>query len=331
MSLIPANIEYLAFAIQSDKDTAAETPVIAVVLEDCTLDPNPTDIPTPETDASAQQPTLVRVGAEPGGTFRKYVRPSEEDFFLYALLGATSDGGTTPKTHNINIDPSDPFNSPYLTVWDVWPGVACVKYTGVRIGQAVYSSQPGQAVDAEYTLVALKATVGEDEPDVEGLLADELPYSWANFRATVGELDSGIVNSFQITLNRNTTRFSGDNGLGSLDVPNGLAAVNGNLEISYQNDDLSRAVATGATDGTDLTDAIYDTDLTLDLTRGTGPDSEVELSMAAVQLSNLRTPAKTDGSPAVTTFDFNGKRQADISDLIAAFVQNDITHADRTT
>jgi hypothetical protein len=328
VSLIPGNVEYLAFGVQADKDTPATVPVIAIALEDCQLDPNPTDIVTAESDASAQQGDTVRVGAEPGGTFKKYVRPSEEDFFLNALLGKTVDAGTTPKTHTGTLDPTDPFGSPYLTVWDVWPGVATVRYDGARIAQGVFNSQPGQTADAEYTLQALKATLGVDEPDPTGLFIDELPFSWANFVATLGGVHAGVVNSFALTITRNTGRFHGDNGLDSLDIPNGLFAATGSLTVAFEDDTLLRAANTGTTSGTVLTDTVYSEALILDLLRGV--DLEVQFSMAGVQIKNFKTALNTDGSPAVSTFDFNSKRQATLSDAMTTLVKNAIAHADRS-
>lgn len=327
MSLIPGNVEVLAFGIQDDATTPADTPIIAIALEDCSLDPNPTDITTAESDASAQQGDTVRVGAEPGGTFKKYVRPSEEDFFLAMLLGLFVDGGTTPKTHTQTIDPDLPFFSPYLTVWDIWPGVACTQYVGGRLAQVAISSQPGQTADAEYTLQALQALMGADEPDLTGLIVDELPFSWANFAATLGGVHDGICNAFSLTINRNTGRFQGDNGLNSLDVPNGLLAVTGNMTVAFQDDELMRAAATGTTGGTALTDTVFSESLVLDLARGA--NLEVKASIAAAQISNYKVTLNTDGSPAVATFDFASKRQATISNAITMLIKNAIAHSDR--
>jgi hypothetical protein len=327
VSLIPANIEYLAFAIQVDKDTAAAAPVIAVSLQECSLDPNRQEQLTAESDRSAQQGERMVMGAQPGGSFKKYCRPSEEDFFLHALLGKTVDAGAGPYTHTSNVDPAAPFSSPYLTVWDIWPGNLRVRYDGVRIASAKFDSQPGGELAVEYTLEALKATYLDADPTVTGLFVDELPFSWANLSASLGGVHEGVVNSVSCTVSRGTTRFPGDNGLNSLDVPNGLLAVTGSLEVAFQNDDLTRAANTGTTTGTVVTTDVFDEALALDFTRGAS--LQVKLAMADMQIGNFRTALKTDASPAVSTFDFNSKRQATISNAIQSLVKNAIATATR--
>src|ERR1043166_4019119 len=114
MALTPGNARYLAFAVQADKDTPESAPTAAVFVEDSSVDPGIQEITTSESDRSAQQGQRIRVGIEPGGTFRKYVRPSEEAFFISALLGGNSGG-------DYFIDPASPFFTPYLTVWEVIP------------------------------------------------------------------------------------------------------------------------------------------------------------------------------------------------------------------
>lgn len=328
MSLIPANVEILAFGIQTDKDTPASVPVIAIALEDCTLEPNRQELIIAESDQSAQQGNRMIVGAQPSGTFKKNVRPSEEDFFLHAMLGLTVDSGTTPKIHTSNVDPAAPFTSKYLTIWDIWPGTLCVRYDGARIASGHYTTQPGAALEAEYTVEALKATYGVSQPTLTSLFVDELPFSWANLAASLGGVHAGVVNSLDLTISRGTTRFAGDNGLVSLDVPNGLLSVNGSLEVAFQDADLTRAANTGTTSGTVLTDTIFEEALALDFTRGSL--LEVKLLLAAMQIGNFKTALKTDASPAVSTFDFNSKRQTTISDAIQSVVKNALAHADRS-
>lgn len=330
MSLIPANIECLAFAPQVDKDTAAAAPLIAVALEDCQLDPNVQRIKQAESDQSAQQGDVVVVGAQPGGSFKKYVRPSEEDFFLYALLGKNADSGTTHYTHTAEVDDTAPFTTPYLTVWDIWPGVMCVRYDGVRIASGHFMSKPGGMVEVEYQLEGLKSTYIDpgSAPDLSGLFVDELGHSWPELTATLGGSHTGVVNSFDCTISRATGRFPGDNGLFSLDVPNGLLSVTGSLEVAFQDDDLTRAANTGTTSGTVVTTTVFSEALTLALARGA--NLGVSLAMAAVQISNFKNALKTDASPAVSTFDFDSKRSATIADLITAVTKNDVATADRS-
>jgi len=329
VSLIPANIEYLGFAVQSGKGSPAAAPTICVALEDCSLEPNRSEVITQESDASAQAGERVVVGAKPGGTFKKYLRASEEDFFLYALLGKNVDAGTTPKTHTANVDPAAPFTTPYLTVWDVWPGVATVRYDDVRVGQAAFTGQPGQVLSVEYTLVGRSATLGVTEPASPPAVSTETPLSWADLTATLNAAHPGTVNQFGLTIDRNTSPFDGDNGLTAFDVVNGLLDIKGNIEIAFEDDDRLRAANTGDTAGTALTTDIYEESLTLDLARGS--DTEVKFTMTAVQIGNYKVSLKTDATPAVATFDFNTKRQttANIANVLQTLVKNSIALAAR--
>jgi len=322
VSLIPGNVEVLAFGVQTDKATPAAAPTIAIALEDCQLDPGVQYVTAAETDANAVEPDDNVVGAQPSGTFKCYARPSEADFFLNALLGKTVDAGAGPYTHTANIDPTAPFGSPYVTVWQIWPGIACWKYTGVRFGQAVYTAQPGGLVESEYTLQAISAIAVDagSAPDLTGLQVDEEPFTWAELAVSLAGVHAGIVNQFQLTINRNTGRFPGDNGLSSLDVPNGLLAVSGNLEVAFQDDTLWRAANTGSTAGTDLTTTIFEEALAIDLTRGAG--LELKFALAAMRIQNFKTAIKTDGSPATATFDFKSKRSATVSDVVQSIVKN---------
>lgn len=332
MSLIPGNIEVLAFAFQADKDTPAAAPVIAFALEDCQLDPNPTFITTPESDASALEPNDVIVGAQPGGTFKKYLRPNEEDFLLYALLGKVVDAAVGAPyygqlwTHASQIDPAAPFATPYLTCWDIWPGVQTVRYDGCRISKLVAQSQAGAAWDGEYTLVASRAEMGVAQPSLANLFVDELPFTWPDVSVLLNNVHEGIVNRASLTIDRGTSYFPGDNGLESLDIPNGLAAVTGQIEAAFQDDDLARAANTGSTSGTELTTAVFSMPLAINIVRLT---HWLKFALASAQIKNLKTDLKTDGSPAVSTFDFKSRRTATLANYIATNVRNAKAQADR--
>lgn len=330
MSLIPGNVEVLAFAFQTDKDTPADAPVMAIALEDCSLDPGVQRITTPETDAAALAPDDVVVGAQPGGTFKCYLRPDEVDLFMYALLGKNDDAGTDPTTHTAELDDTAPFSSPYLTIWDIWPGIGCVQYTGARIGQLALSSQEGGAVESEYTIQALKATFLDigDAPDLSGLFVDEQPFTWAELAVSLAGTHGGIVSQYQLTVNRNINRFTGDNGLESLDIPNGLFAVTGSMTVAFEDDELWRASNTGTVDGTDLTTSIFEESIDIDHVRGA--DLEAKFSLAEARITNFKTKIETDGKVATASFDFKSKRSATLTDVFQSLVVNAQAHADRS-
>lgn len=329
MSLIPGNVEVLAFAPQVDKATPAATPIMAIALEDCTLSPNPQYITLAETDSAAVQPDDVVVSAQPGGTFKKYLRPSEDDFLLYALLGKNVDTGAgAPYTHTANPDPTAPFATPYLTVWDIWPSIGCVRYDGCRLSQLALSSQEGGGCEGEYTIEALVATMGVAQPDLTGLQVDEQPFTWAELAVSLGGVHGGIVSDYSLTINRNINRFMGDNGLESLDIPNGLLAVSGSLTAAFEDDQLWRAANTGTTAGTVLTTSIYEESLAIDHTRGAA--LEAKFALNAARITNYQVKLATDGKPATASFDFKSKRDDTLSNVIQTIFKNAVATGDRS-
>lgn len=329
--LIPANIEVLAFGIQADQATPAATPVIAIAIEDCQLDPGVQRAKQQESDQDAQQGNVAVMGAQPGGTFKKYLRPSEEDFFLYALLGKNVDGGTTPNfTHTANVDPSAPLSSPYLTCWNIWPGELCVQYTGMRLKSAHITSAPGGFIEVEYDTLAMAATyVDAGSIPVLPAFATELAHSWPELAVSLGGVHGGTANKLDLMIDRGTSPFQGDNGLGVLDVPNGLLAVSGSLEVAFVSDALERSANTGSPTGTALTSTVFSEALSIALTRTA--DLGVTLALAGAQIENFKTAFSADGKPAISSFDFDSLRQATISDAIQAIVKNALAHADRSS
>lgn len=326
--MIPANIELLAFAYQEDKDTPADTPTIAIAIKDESLRPNPTRVATPKSDATAQKANEVVVGAEPGGSFTKYLVAEEDDFFLYGLLGKDTVTPGDPNLHDIEIDPDDPFGSPYLTCWQIWPGIATTRYDGCRIAQAKLAAGAGEAWTAEYTLLGRKATLGVDEPDLFGILQDILSLSWPEASTSLGGDTPGTVNKASYTISRGTSRFPGDVGLQAYDLPNGLVDVFGDIEIAFADDALYRAANTGAENGTDLTTTTFSEELITTIARGAG--RQVKLEMAAAQIKNYNARFNTDGSPGVATFDFATVRQPTLADVLTITVANDQPTADRS-
>lgn len=330
VELIPANIEVLAFAFQDDKDTPADAPTMAIAIEDESLDPGVQKKKELQSDQTAQQGNVAVMGALPGGSFKKYVRPSEEDFFLAAQLGKFVDSGTTPKIHTLTIDPTAPFVSPYLSVWQIWPGELCVFYRSFRLASTHVTGGPGDFIEVEYMGNALEATYidPEDAPDLTGLFADELAMSWAELAVSLGGVHSGVVNKLDLMISRAGQPFPGDNGLKVLDNPNGLLAITGQLEVGFVDDTLTRAANTGTTGGTALTSTVFTEALAIALNRGA--NLQVALSMAAASIQNFKTAFKTDGSTAISSFDFDVLRQADVADALTAVVKNAIVHSDRS-
>jgi hypothetical protein len=200
----------------------------------------------------------------------------------------------------------------------------------MRLGSGHFMGKPDGFMEVEYATVALAATYVDtgDIPDLSGLFASELAHGWPELAVSLGGAHDGVVNAIDLMISRGTTWFKGDNGLASLDVPNGLLAVSGSAEVAFQSDQLARAANTGSTSGTALSSAVFSEALSIALTRNA--NLSVTLALAAAQILNFQTQFKADGTSAVSTFDFESKRSATAANVIQAVIKNQLATADRS-
>ena len=317
LTLLAGNTRVIYVAKQSAKGTAATTPVRKLRVTSDALDPGRSIITLPETDSSSQSPQAVVAGAAPGGAFDTWLRPNDCDLLLYGLMGATpSDSGSTNYTHVLN--PAQA--TPYLTIWDVIPGVSTTKYVDCRVTQGTFSGQSGQGIQASWTVAALSALVGQTEPSQPSGFSADVAMTYPQVTVTRGGTHNGDVDAFSVTVNRNGQYFVGDNGLTAADYVNGLFDVSGSMTIAFQNQQEYAAFNTGSTAGTALTTTIYSQ--ALDLIIAIDSNTSIDFASSGIEYRAFPISLDTGGAPITVAAAFATKPQTTWSNNLAVTVKN---------
>ncbi len=319
--MIPGNKRTIYVGLQSAKGTPQTTPTLKLRVQDFSPNEVRQKIELEETDALTQDGESVVVGVTPGFTFTKYVRPSEDDLLLFALLGVNVDSGTNPNfTHTI----SPAIATPYLTVYEAEPGVWTNRYVDCRITQATIRGAAGGALVVTYAAEALQFLAGETEPSAPTAPVSELPHVYPEVTNTLGGAAPGTVDEFELTIARGGQRIQGDLGMSSQDYVNGKLVVSGSITkynpSDATGDDYMRAVDTGAKAGTAPTTAIYTEALNIKAVRNA--NLSVEFDMDEVEYTTREAGVRTDGSPLVEVLAFRTPPQATLAGDITAIVKN---------
>lgn len=316
---VAGNTRLIYGAIQSVKGTAATTPTIVFRLRDqASLDPGRTIIQLPETDSSTQQPSNSVVGSEPNGGFSTWMRSSEFDWLAQCCLGANADSGSAdPWTHTAT--PTQAM--PYVTFWDVIPGVQCTKYVDCRVGTLSAAGQSLQGIEVTVAnIVALSASLGATEPTTPTAPASDAAMSYPMVTATIGGSHPGTVDAWTLNINRNVTVLHGDNGLANFDSVAGLFAVDGTLRKIYVSDADYRKFHGGSTSATTLTTTIFAETLALLIQSASG--RSVEFDSTAMEYTAATVPVNVDGAPVIEELSFRTQRQAAIANNLTVITKN---------
>lgn len=314
---VQGNTRLIYAAIQSGKGVASATPThVFRVNGDAALSPNRELIQLPETDGSSQRADNTVVGSSPAGGWTGWLRASEFAFLARAVMGANADSGAGPYTHT-----ATPANTlPYLTLWDVIPGLQCTKYVDARISQLGVSGEALAGVQYSCQAVALSALLGETEPVAPAAPATDLKYSYPLVTVTIGGVAPGSFDSFSITVNRNVTVLRGDLGLASFDSVAGIFEVDGTARKIYVDDDDYRKFHGGSAAATALTTTIFTE--SLDITIAESATLRVTFDSNAIEYTETTVPVNVDGSPILETLAFSTKRQTTWADNLTIVTKN---------
>ena len=320
-SFVPGNRRYINFGLQSAKGTPQTTPTLRVRVQDFSPNEVRQLIELEETDALTQDGESVAVGLTPGFSITKYLRPSEDDLLLYALLGVNVDSGSNPNyTHTI----SPAVATPYLTVYESEPGIMCNRYWDVRITAATIRGGAGQALVVTYQCEALNFLAGETEPVAPAAPVSELPFVYPEVTNTLAGAAPGTVDEFEISIARGGQRIQGDLGMASQDYVNGKLVVSGSITKYVTNDtsgdDYQRAIDTGSKTGTAPTTAIHGEALNIQALRNA--NLSFAFDMDEVQYTTRQAGPRTDGAPLVEVLAFRTPPQATLAGDITLVAKN---------
>ncbi len=317
MGVTAGNTRLIYAAIQSGKGAAASTPTHVFRLNgDGAIDPNRAIIQLPETDSSSQEENSNVVGAEPGGGWQGWLRPSEFAFLARAVMGANADSGAGPYTHTATPAPG----IPYLTLWDVIPGVQCTQFVDARISQLGVSGQSLAGVQYTCQAVALSATLGATEPVAPAAPATDQAMTYPMVTVTIGGSHPGTVDQFNLLINRNVTVLRGDNGLAAYDSGVGKFQVSGGFQKIYTSDADYRKFHGGSSGATTLTTTIFSE--ALDLLIAIDATHSVDFASSAIEYTETRVPVNVDGTPIIETVSFKTQRQATWANNLTIVTKN---------
>jgi hypothetical protein len=318
---IAGNKRVLYIGLQSAKGTPQTTPTLKIRVRNFNKGDVRQKIELEETDASTQDGESVVVGVGGSISFEKYLRPSEDDFLWYALLGVNADSGTNP---NFTHTQSPAVDTPYLTIFEEEPNVWCNRYSDVRVTLGTARGGAGQALGATYTLEWLDFLAGVTAPVSPGNPTSELPYIYPEVTNTLGASAPGTVDEFELTVARGGSRAQGDVGFKSQDYINGKLVVSGTITkfnpADASGDDYMRAIDTGAVAGTTPTATIYTEALNIKAVRSA--QFEVNFDMDEVEYTTRQADVRTDGSPVIEVLAFRTPPQPTLAGDITAIYKN---------
>jgi hypothetical protein len=302
---VQGNTRLIYAGIQASKGTPLATPThVFRVNGDAAFNPDREIIELPETDGSSQRPDSNVVGASPKGGWQGWMRASEYAFLARAVMGSNADSGAGPFVHT-----ATPSNAlPYLTLWDVIPGLQCTQYVDARISSLGASGEALQGVQYSVQAVALSAILGVTEPVAPAAPATDLKYSYPLVKVTIGGAAPLTFDAFSIMIERNVTVLRGDGGLAAFDSVPGQFAVSGTARKIYVSDADYRKFHGGAAAATVLTTTIFSEAFLLEIAESA--TLRVEYTSSGIQYVDTQVPVNVDGSPILETLAFNTKRQA---------------------
>lgn len=319
-TFVPGNRRALYIGLQTAKGTVQATPTLKLRVQDFSPNEVRQKIELEETDAQTMDGESVAVGVTPGFSFSKYLRPSEDDLLLTALLGQSTDTGAGPFTHTI----IPTLLPPFLTVFEAEPGIMCNRYQDITIISATIRGGAGQALTVTYQCEALDFLAGATEPVTPALPVSELPLVYPEVTHTLGGVAPGTVDEFELTIARGGQRIQGDLGMKSQHYQIGKFVVTGSITKYVPNsaagDDYQRAIDTGSKTGTVPTTAILTEALNIKALRNAGLSIEFDLDEA--EYTTRQAGPRTDGSPLVEVLAFRTPPQPTLAGDLTAIVIN---------
>lgn len=309
-TFFPGNAKLIGIAEQADKDTPASAPSYFLRITEFQRTPVRTQAPLNETDGSTQQGANHVTGFTPGFTIGCYARPSEQDLVARTVLWS----GTASATSHSST--STPTNVPvYWTVWEIEPDLYTVRWDGCVGVAAQWAAQDEGDTELKisgWQFIALGYLAGVTEPSLPAL-ADEDPYLFAEAAISYDSVHPGLTSAFQLNVNRNARRITGDNGFTSLDVVPGKFQVDGTLTRYVDSDDRMRAVDTGTEAGTTPTTAIFEEPLDIVFTR-VSISASLSFACDSVAYPTREQAVNLDGSPLAEVLGFQTQPGATLGD-----------------
>lgn len=316
---IPGNIATVAVGKQTAKGTPQATPTYKLKLTGGDIAAASQEVQLAETDASIQAGGTVKTGFRVEGSTQHYLRPDDFGLIAYLTLGANADTGTTPNyTHTATLAAVQP----YATIYKAINTTTLVdRYSDCRVSQLVVNGANGGILTYDASWGGLAALFGSTDPVLTPVT--QAPLVYPQVTCTIGGSAPGTVQSFTVTINRNTQFIPGDIGMAQVDYVSGKVSVEGSMALLFENDQKYRAFHTGTTSGTAPTSTIFSE--ALNILAQVNANLSVAFDFAAIEYTSVSVPINVGGEAIVQTLNFRSKPASTIADYIEIITKNAVT------
>lgn len=292
--MVAGNIADVAYGLQSAQGAPASGPLVRTELTDGGVAPVRTIIDLEETSGSRLRLTSVPSKVSVGGEPTIYGRPNALALaFLMALGSESVAGGGDPYVHTIVSAGS----LPYGTWWRMLGSLIFEQFTDVKLGKLVVTSEAGQPLKAQCTLVGILPqfmTSGDYGTLVTVVdLEDDTPfmhYDGSGLFTVDGDPVSCIEKAV-LTIDNHSVDQQGDS-LVPCAITDGLLEITWELTHTIEDPDLYNLFHYGSASPSNLdeeTRDIYEPAAGIDIKwdKGGSPDHYIQVQTPRVQLVTL--------------------------------------------
>ena len=177
-----------------------------------------------------------------------------------------------------------------------------------------------QALTYSISGAGITATHGETQPVLAQSVVEPLVYP--NVTVTLGGVTTDIVESFELTSEKNLSVIQGDTGMVPSEIQPGRWGVSGTMTILFETDAKWRAWLTNSTTGTTTSQTMFTEALTITATRSA--TDEVSAVMTAIELRAIGLAPDPSGEALRMTYGFSAQPQATIANTLSFITKNSI-------
>jgi hypothetical protein len=281
-----------------------------------------------ETDSSRDRGTAYVTNGGVEGSPEFYVRGGSIGFWLNAVLGTDTAGGTLPNyTHTFT--PADALN--YYTIWRSMGNTLWEAYRDCKVGSLAFSVEAGGALSATVGIQGLQASRLTTDPSVapaiplvgSGTALDDAVFTYNDRPAagivTLGGSATALVRSFDLSIENNLTRQQTD-GLVPYDVVEGTREISLGFDLIFESLDEYNKFHYGGAAGVAIAPGIFTTSAAFTFNKGT--NNELSFTLPRIAYEEFSIEPNPGGDPVVASVRAMGQRGA--TPVISVALKNQV-------
>ena len=292
MAGIRGNQAYVGWGKQSAKGTAVE-PTHKAPFSGGSVNPDRSIAQLQETDSKRDEGVSYVEQVSASGTPEVYARDAVAHALFDAALGSTVTTGTSPNY----VHTSTPANAlPYMTFYRMIGDTLFESFTDCLVNELTVSADTGGPLTIGIGIVGRSATDEETEPAALVTPASGAVYNFNEATVTKGGSATALISNMELTLSNNVTLQQTDDVI-PYDVVAGMRSVTIGFDIIFET--LADYKAFHYAGGTAQTNAIQETSLKFNFSKGTNNQIEFEILHAAYE--EFPVEPDTGGDPIVVS------------------------------